>query len=68
MLRCTHGNEGAHMILLTTGQVADRCGVSRQTVNEWARLGRIEPHMTVGTGRLYTVDECERVRAGRVTA
>jgi DNA-binding transcriptional MerR regulator len=54
--------------LLTSGDVAERFGVSRQSVNNWVEWGWLEPAYELTNGRLFTRAEVERFAAEREQA
>ncbi len=47
--------------LLTTGEVADRCGVSTATVRRWATAGQLKSVRLPGGHRRYTPEAVDAV-------
>ncbi|GAB4325408.1 MAG: hypothetical protein Kow0010_07870 [Dehalococcoidia bacterium] len=57
----SRSSHGTSPLLLSRRDVAERFGVSPQTVTRWAKLG-ILPHIrTLGGQRRYPADEIERL-------
>ena len=56
----------AHLVLLTTGTVAERFGVSRETVRRWSEGGQLPPHVvTAGGHRRYLAKDVDALAAER---
>jgi MerR family transcriptional regulator/heat shock protein HspR len=48
--------------LFFISMAADRLGMHPQTLRKYERLGLVRPSRTIGSMRLYTVSELERLR------
>jgi MerR family transcriptional regulator, heat shock protein HspR len=49
--------------LIFISVAAERLGMHPQTLRKYERLGLVQPSRTIGSMRLYTTDELERLRA-----
>ena len=54
--------------LLTSGQVAERCGVNRSTVHHWAKDGKLVVAETVNGIRLFRASDVDAYTASRDAA
>lgn len=51
--------------LLTTGQIADLCGVNRVTVHHWAKDGKLPIHSYANGMRLFARTDVDAFLAAR---
>jgi MerR family transcriptional regulator/heat shock protein HspR len=52
----------AHQELFLISMAAERLGMHPQTLRKYERLGLIQPSRTIGSMRLYSREEIERLR------